>query len=889
MFLRRVQTAIKTLLGRPAFEDDMDEELRFHVEQYTGELIASGVPPAEAARRARAEFGSVINVKADCREARGVRVFDELRQDLRYAFRLMRKSPVFTLTAVSTLAVCLGANLAIFAVVNSILLKPLPFPDADRLVRVYNTYPRAAVPDDGASVTNYYERRGRIAAFSGVSLCREGTALVGDVGSVEREEIARVSADFFSTLGVGPVMGRAFTDEEMSPPASRVAILTDVVWRRRFGGDPAAIGRNIRVDGVDRVVVGVLPPAFRFLSSRARVYIPLASTADDRSSLNRHSGSSSQMVARLKPGVAIAVAQMELDAHNTAMEAGSPTRQMMMAAGFRSLIVPLHGEHVAAIRPVLLLVQAAALCLLLIGAVNLVNLLLIRATARARELAIRQAIGGSRMRIVRQVIVETTVIAGTGGFFGVIVGAAGVRAVGLLGADQLPLGAQIAFDVRLVAVAAVAALLVGVLMAIPVAWFSLRNHAAGALQIDARGSTAGRTTQRARHIFLVAQLALAFVLLAGAGLLGVSLKRVTAISPGFRAANVLSGQLSVPVRRYPDAAARRTFADRFLTEIGRQPGVRAAGIVTNVPFSGRNIMSAATVQGYVPQPGESPRGIYSYGVGGDYFEALGLALIEGRFPTRAELQRSDRVCAVDDAFAKRYFPRGGAVGQHLFPGSAPDTDDRAFTIVGVVGAMKQAGLTDDEVQGAVFYPYLTRFDTNLFVVIRTAVSPESLAPAVRQVLQAIDAELAMDDFRSMETRIADSLVARRSPAVLAGLFSAMALLLTTIGTYGVFSYAVTQRRREIGLRMALGARPEQVRAQFLSQALRLLAAGTVSGLVGAWLIGRAMQSVLYQVPALHPWTLAATALIIAVVSLVACLVPSHRAARILPLEALADQ
>ncbi|HVD94456.1 MAG TPA: ADOP family duplicated permease, partial [Vicinamibacterales bacterium] len=708
-------------------------------------------------------------------------------------------------------------------------------------------------------------------------------------GAIEREHILKVSPDFFSTLGVAPAIGRAFTEDESTYAASRVAILTDAFWRQHFGGDPAVIGRGIRMDGEDRLVVGVLPPRFRFLSSKARVYVPLASGPEDRAAARRHWGSSSQMVARLREGVSIAAAEAEVNAHNDAMEANGPERALMRGAGFRTLVVSLHAEHVAVIRPVLLLVQAAALCLLLIGAVNLVNLLLIRATSRSREIAIRQAIGGSRARMIRQVLVETTVLAITGAAFGVGIGAAGVRLLATLGAEQLPLGAEVAFDARLVFAAAVAAILVGIAMTVPVAWFSLRNHASSALQMDARGSSTSAGTQRARYVFLVAQIALGFVLLAGAGLLALSLEKVSAISPGFRADNVLTGQISVPVRRYPDTATRRTFVDRFFRELHAQPGVRATALATNVPLSGRTIKSAVTVKGYVPPPGESVRGHYSYGIGGDYAEAMGLSLLEGRFPAAAELERGDRVCVVDEDFAKRYWPTGSALGKLVFQGSAPGPDEDAYTIVGVAGVMKQAGLTAGEAQGAVFYPYTSRFDTNLFVIVRTALPPETLAPAVREALRAVDPELAVDDLQSMKTRIADSLLARRSPAVLAGLFSTVALLLIAIGTYGVLSYAVAQRRREIGLRMALGARPGQVRAQFVSIAVRLLVGGILLGVIGAWSIGRAMQSVLYEVPALHPATLAVTASIIGFVSLAACLLPSHRAARISPLEALAEK
>src|SRR6185503_18872992 len=397
---------------------------------------------------------------------------------------------------------------------NAVLLRPLPFPAADRLVRVYNTYPKAGVPDDGASFTNYYERRGAIAAFSGVSLYREGTALVGEPGSTEREPVMRVTSDFFATLGAGPLLGRAFTEDEMNVEAGRVAILTDGYWRQRFNGDPGVVGRTIRVDGAPRLVVGILPPSFRFLSSRARLYFPLVTSPDNRGPMQRHSGSSSQMVARLRPDSAIERAQAEVDAHNASLEAGSPTAKMIADAGFRSLVMPLHGEHVAAVRPVLLFVQAGAVCLLLIGGVNLVNLLLIRATTRSRELVV-----------------------------GLAAGAIGIRLLATLGTSLLPLGAQIGFDTSVASAGVLAALVLGAAMALPIAWYSLRSPAAAALALDSRGATAGPGVRRVRHAFLVAQVALAFALLSAAGVLGLSLERVTAISPGFNSARVLSGQI----------------------------------------------------------------------------------------------------------------------------------------------------------------------------------------------------------------------------------------------------------------------------------------------------------------------------------------------------------
>jgi predicted permease len=524
--------------------------------------------------------------------------------------------------------------------------------------------------------------------------------------------------------------------------------------------------------------------------------------------------------------------------------------------------------------------------LLLIGCVNLVNLLLIRATARARELAVRQAIGGSRARILRQVVVETTVLTLTGAALGILLGAGGIALLGSLGTDALPLGARIAFDARLAALGILVALVAGLAMSIPVAWYSLRAPATVSLAGESRATTAGPGVQRVRHGFLVAQVALALALLASAGLLGLSLRNVLAISPGFRSANVLSGQISLPVRTYPNTGARAAFVDRLMTAVERGPGVAAAGIVTNVPFSGRDIKSATTVQGYVPRPGESVRGHYAYGVGGRYFEALGFSLIEGRFLEPAEIRRGDSVAVVDEDFARRYWAGTSALGRRIFSGPQALTDAEAFTIVGVVSSAKQAGLTDAQATGAVYYPYTTHFDSELFVVARTALAPEGLAGSLRQAVRSVDADLAVSDLQSMDARIAETLIARRSPAMLAALFAAIALLLTGIGTYGVMSYAVAQRRREIALRMALGASPEQVRRQFVSLGIRLVAAGSVLGLAAAWTAGRALQAVLFAVPAVHVPTLTAAAAIMVAISLAACLLPSRRAARISPMEAL---
>jgi predicted permease len=888
--LKRLRSLWRVLTARQNFEANLTEELRFHLEQYTEDLVRAGLSPEEASRQARLELGGVNSVKGECRQARGLAVFDEFVRELRYAARLLCKTPGFTTTALLTLAVCIGANLTIFAAIDSVLLRPLPFPEADRLVTVFNTYPKAGVPRDGSSLTNYYERRGQIPAFSALAIYRYGVAIVGEPGATQREQITQVSPDFFATLGRGPSLGRVFKEEETTYQTDKVAILTDAYWRKHCNADPQALGQTISVDGIRRTVVGILPVDFRFLSSQAQLYFPLSSNAEQRMPRQRHSGGNViQTIARLKPDATLAQAQSQIDAQNANLELDDPQARMMADAGFRSLVVPLHADHVAAIRPTLLLLQTGVFVLLLIGAVNLANLLLVRANGRAKESALRRALGASSGHMVSEIVVETTFLTVMGGILGLAVAAVGIRFLGYLGADRLPLGSQIAWDGRLAWVALLASVLLGMVPAGPIAWVSLRIQLAEGLQSESRGGTANRGAQRLRHSFIVAQIALAFVLLAGASLLGLSLQRALAVSPGFRADHILTGQISLPGKSYPDGARALAFTERLVEEVGRQPGVLAAGLVNNVPFSGYNGKSAATVQGHLLRPGESPRGNFSYGVGGDYFRAMGFTLRAGRFLNARDSRRGARVCVVDEDFARYYWPNGDALGRLLFQGSEETKDADAFTVVGVVATVKQAGLTDEEAQGAVYLPYVFRPANDLFVALRTGGSPESLALTLRRIVRQVDRDLPVTDIQSMEGRISDSLVAQRSPALLAGLFSAIAVLLTALGTYGVLSYAVAQRRREIGVRMALGAGPREIGRQFFSLALRLLAGGTLLGVMGAWFAGRAMQTLLFHVPAFDLAVMGGAMGVMGLVSFVACLLPSWRAARISPVEALGER
>ncbi len=807
--------------------------------------------------------------------------------DLRQSLRRLAHERGFTATVLLTLGLCIAANVAIFAVVDAILVRSLPFPHAEQLVTAINAYPGAGVERAGASLPNYYDRREAIKAFASTAIIQGGSAIIGDAGAPNRVDRDRVSPEFFATLGVPLAMGRTFNDDEMFYKGSAVAILTDAFWRTKFNADANVLGRTFQVDSLPVTVIGVLPPGFRYLSSRAQFFIPAASNAEDRELKQRHSNNF-QLIARLAPGATLATAQAQIDAFNLKQIADDPYASLLKGAGYHTTVSFLHADHVRDVKPILLLLQAGVLSLLLIGGVNLVNLLLIRASGRARDLAVRQALGASRRHITREVMLETVLLALGGGLLGLAGGAAAIRLLSVLGTDSLPLGATIVFDARVAAVAMGVSLVVGVALALPIIWFNLRTKLAPVLQAETRGGTVSRAAHRVRHGFIIAQVALAFMLLAGAGLLGVSLKRVLAVQPGFQSSQVLTGQISLPWKNYPETPPRLAFVERLLTELKTLPGVESVGITSGLPFSGNANNNAIAIEGVELAPGDSIRAHYTSGVAGDYWQSLSIPLREGRFLEAADNHREQKVCVVDEDFAKRYWPKGSALG-HRIASSPTFSEERATTIVGVVGSVKQNDLSEKAGQGTVYFTYKEYSSSGISVVLRTKMVPEALGNSLKTVVLKIDPQLPVDDLKSMQVRIDDSLVARRSPAILAGIFAGVALLLAAIGTYGVLAYAVNQRRREIGVRMALGALPQQVLAQFIGLGARLLAAGLIIGMGGAWLVGRAMQSVLFGVGAIHPGVFAVTGGVMMIVVLLAVYLPLRRAAQVSPIEALRDE
>ncbi len=807
--------------------------------------------------------------------------------ELRQALRRLCRERGFTATALLTLALCVGANVAIYAVVDAILVRSLPFPEPDRLVVTINAYPKAGVDRSGASLPNYYDRKVAIKAFASTSIHQSGNGIVGEAGSPSRVDCDRVSPEFFATLGVPLAMGRTFNDDEMFYKGSSVAILTDAFWHKQFNADPKVVGRTFQMNSQQFTVVGVLPPGFRYLSSKAQLFTPAASNKEDRGIDRRHSNNF-DLIARLAPGATLAVAQAQVDSLNAQQLKDDPYADLIKGVGYHTTVYPLHADHVREVRPILLLLQSGVLFLLLIGGVNLANLLLIRASGRTKELAVRQALGAGRRHIATDVMLETLLLALGGGALGLGLGALGIRLLSALGTDQLPLGATIAFDFRLAAVSLAASLLVGVVLGIPVVWFNLHSRLALVLQTETRGGTVSRAAQRVRHGFIITQVALAFVLLTGAGLLSASLQRVLRTSPGFRPDSVLTGQVSLPWKNYPEPPPRLAFIERLLAELKAQPGVVAVGICSGLPMTGTVSNNATTVEGVASTPGDPVRAHYTSTATSGYWSAMGIPLREGRFLEDADNHRDLKACVVDQDFADRYFPGKSALGHRISNNPRFEAKD-AFTIVGVVGRVKQNSLSDTEAQGAVYFPYRDYASQGFSVVVRTAMAPEAMAPTLRRIVLKLDPELPIDDLKPMQMLIDDSLVSRRSPALLSGIFAGVALVLAAIGTYGVLAYAVGQRRREIGVRMAIGALPSQILAHFLVLGAKLLAAGIVIGLIGSWAAGRAMQGMLFGVGSMDAGILLTTSAVLMAVVLLATFLPSRRASRVSPIEALRDE
>lgn len=820
---------------------------------------------------------------------------ERLLQDARYGVRVLLKDRAFTMTTVLTLALCIGANAAIFAIVNSVILRPLPVPGADRLVLLYNSYPRAGVVRASTGVPDYYDRLRETDVFEELALYQQRGVTVGGQGSVERLTALAARPSLFRMLRATPARGRTFTDEEAEPGADRKVVLSDSLWRRLYGGSDAAVGQDVRINGLPYRIVGVMPQGFHFISADVDLWIPLSFTAEQRSDDARHSNSWT-MVGRLKPGASFTQAQQQIDALNARNLDRFPNlKEILLNAGFHTVVTPLQEDLVSDVRRTLFLLWGGVLFVLAIGAVNITNLVLIRSTGRSRELATRHALGAGMARLTRQLLTETVLLTLVGGLAGVGLGYLALNLLSGLGIESLPRSAEIRMDGAVLTFTFLLALAVGLLVGlVPV--LNLRQaNLSQAFREEGRSGTSGRGARTVRRLLVASQVAFAFMLLIGAGLLLASFERVLGIQPGFEPTQLLTARVSPPGSRYPDDPQLLAFADRLLAAVRTVPGVEHAGATSVIPFGGDANDSVILAEGYQMAPGESLISPYQVSATPGYLEALRVPLKSGRLFTDSDTATSQRVVIVDEALARKFWPGQDPVGRRMFKPQNPEDFTKPgpktqwITVIGVVGETKMAGLvTSDTRFGTYYFPATQDAFRTMSLAIRTAGDPLAVTNSVRQRLASIDPELPLYSVRTMEDRIGESLTDRRTPMLLASMFAVVALFLAAMGLYGVLAYQVAQRRKEIGIRMALGSEPRGIFTLVLREGVALLGVGLIAGLGGAFFIRGAMESQLYEVSAMDPLVLSSVAAVLAVVAVVACAVPARRAARIDPNVALAE-
>jgi predicted permease len=814
-------------------------------------------------------------------------------QDIRYGLKLHWKEKGFTVTALLTLALCIGANTTIFSVIDAVLLKPLPFEANDRLVEVHNSYPNAGAPVASAASGDYFFRRERIDAFEAIGMFHGWAHTVGEAGSPEQVNTMRVTPSFLPMLGVQPVLGRQFSDEEMDPGNEFKVILGYGCWQDRFHGASDVLGREMRIDGRSYTIVGVLPEDFRIFEERdVLFYVPIPIDLDDRGLESLHSNNY-QMWARLRPGATVDLARNQIDALNTSLTEQSPIpngKQILDDAGFHTEVHPLQAWLIREFRPMLIMLWAGVLFVLLIGTLNIANLMLARANTRLRELATRAALGAGRLRLSRQLLTESVTLAVLGGGLGLALAAVGLRFMETLGANDLPRSARIVLDGRVLGFTLLMALVVGVLFGLLPLWQVFRTDLTSVFRQEGRTGTSGRGAVLLRSLLVGSQVAVAFLLLIGAGLMFSSFRQVLRVEPGFEPAQLLTGRLMLPSTRYADADSRRQFAARVLEEVRALPGVERAALTDLLPFTSDNSSSVIVPEGYEIRPGESILSPYRTSASADYFEALGIPLREGRTFEPGDQVGSEPVIVIDEWLAQRYWPDGDALGKRMYQGvpGMPVTEIVYLTIVGVVGTVRVNDLTESVGQGpgAYYFDIPQRAPGFLNLVVKTRTEPATLTNAVRERITSVDPDLPIFDVETMQARIEDSLRARRSPMMLLGVFALLALFLAAVGIYGVLAYVVTQRTREIGIRMALGSGPDRLFRMVLGQGIRVLLAGMVVGLGGALALSRLLRSQLYGVEPTAPGVYLVVAVVLGLVALLACALPARRATRIDPVKAL---
>ena len=806
-----------------------------------------------------------------------------LLHDLRQAIRTLRHAPTITLLAVTALALGVGANTAIFSLVNGVLVKPLPYDQPDRLAIVWERNVPRNRDRNVVSPANYLAWRDEAQAFDELIGFTGADVNLTGVGEPEELNGQRVGPALFRTLGVEALHGRTFLPEEAEPGAELVVLLSHRLWQRRFGSDPTVVGRSITLSGRPTTVVGVMPAGFSFFWEDRDVWLPLRFDEDDR----EPSGRSVLVLGRLAPGVTIAQAQADMDR----VSSGLVERWPDFNTGWEVNVVPLQQQVVGEVRPALLVLLGAVAFVLLIACANVANLLLARGAGRQRELSIRTALGAGRRRLVRQLLVEASLLAATGGVLGVGLAYLALNLLRVAVADTIPIPrlAEVGLDASVLAFTTAASALTAVLFGLVPALQASQVDVTDSLKEGGRGATSGHG-RRLRSAFVVVEVALAFVLLIGAGLLLKSFDRLLAVDPGFRSESILTFGLQLPGSTYSEDHLRVGFYEELVGKLSGMPGVQAAGGIAFLPMNGLGAATSFRVEGLpVPERGQSPVTDVRW-VTGDYFDVMGIPVLKGRTFDSRDVREASNVVVVNETMARTFWPEtfqpGGVSGDPLDRGLFISWDrDTPERVIGVVGDVKLTSL-DGNVRPTIYWPHARVPEGFMTMVVRTTGAPGSLAAAAVAQVRSIDPNLPVSPARAMTEVIADSVAQPRLTMVLLAIFAGIAMLLAAVGLYGVVSYTVAQRTHEIGLRMALGARRTQVLGMVLAQGSVLVGAGILVGIAAALMVTRLMASLLFGVSASDPATFIGIAVGLGVVALAAIYVPARRATIVDPMEAL---
>ena len=874
--LRVLASRLYGWLAPARLDADFEDEIQTHLAMLVDDNLRRGVPPEDARRIARMTLGGLAQVKESRRAQRGLPGLDALGQDVRYGLRSMRRNPGFTMITVLTLAIGIGANTAIFSVVNAVLLRPLPYRDAGRLAMLWTDDPKHDVREEGVSYANFEDWRAMSRSFEDMAIVSRNhpVTLTGD-DPPQHVEAAVVSGGFFALLGVQPEAGRTFTGEDVQTRASTI-VLSHGFAQRAFAGSAAAVGRTLAVDGRPWTVVGVMPAAFQLPSADVEFWVQLTSLPAWTRIRRERFTDWGRVVGRLKPRVTLVAAQAELTVIGSRLAAAysPPAPGAGDFAGFGVNIVPLATQITGRDLPLALWVLfGAVLFVLLIACTNVASLLLARGAARQREIAVRQALGAARTRIFRQLLTESLLLAGLAGALGLALAVGGVRALTVLGPGHAPRLEEVRIDPRVLLFTLGALMVAGVLFGFAPA---LRLSRATGLGGGASDTSPGGN--RLRGSFVIIELALSAMLLCGAGLLIRSFLRVQAIDPGFRREHVLTMRVDAPGSAHQVAA----FYQEVIARVAAVPGVEAAGVIEDV-LQRRNPDYGITIEGRTTPPAEP---LSADAITPGCFRALGVQIVKGRL--FADRDRGGiPVAVVNETMARHVWPGEDPIGKRFRDADAPPTDSW-YTVIGVVTDMRRQGLEREPI-GQIFWPHFERSAPTMDLVVRTAADPLRLATAVRHAVQTLDKHTPVFAISTLEQRVDASLSPRRFESVLLGLLSSIALALAAIGLYGLMHYSVAQRTREIGIRMALGAKGGDVVRMILRQGALVAAAGLGAGLAAALLVTRLLARLLFEVTPTDPVTFALVPAVTAVIALLACCVPARRAARIDPLVALREE